>query len=74
VGGRLGVKIGDRLQVWRPGKPVRDPATGKVLRFDDSLIGEAVVTSVDDVSAEAAYTGTEPAKSGDRVKGLPKQI
>ena len=74
VGGRAGVKIGDRLQVWRPGKPVRDPATGKVLRFDDSLIGEAVVTSVDDVSAEAAYTGTEPAKSGDRVKGLPKQI
>jgi len=74
VGGRVGVKIGDRMQVWRPGKPVRDPATGKVLRFDDSLIGEAVVTSVDDVSAEAAYTGTEPAKSGDRVKGLPKQI
>jgi len=74
VGGRLGVKIGDRLQVWRSGKPVRDPATGKVLRFDDSLIGEAVVTSVDDVSAEAAYTGTEPGKAGDRVKGLPKQI
>ena len=73
VGSRNGLKGGEHLQVWRPGKPVRDPATGKILRYDDTLLGEAVVTGVEDVSSEAAYTGSETPKSGDKVKSIPKQ-
>ena len=33
AGAAKGVKTGDRLEVWRPGKPIRDPETGKVLRW-----------------------------------------
>ncbi|MEP6540539.1 MAG: CsgG/HfaB family protein, partial [Bryobacteraceae bacterium] len=46
VGSQNGVKEGDRLQVWRVGKEVRDPVSGKVLLRDDTLLGEAVITKV----------------------------
>ena len=68
VGSRAGVKPGDRMEVWRPGKPIRDPDTGKVLRYDDLPLGEAEVSSVDEVSAVAMYKGTTPVAVGDRVK------
>ena len=73
VGAHDGVKLGDRLQVWRVGKEIRDPASGKVLMRDDTLLGEAVVTSVNDISSIARYTGTEPVKIRDLVKSVPKQ-
>ncbi len=73
VGSRNGVKQGDRLQVWRAGKEVRDPATGKVLLRDDTFLGDAVVNSVNDISSIATYHGTEPVKTGDIVKSPPKQ-
>ena len=73
VGGRDGVKVGDRLQVLRPGKEVRDPSTGKLLLRNDAVLGEAVVTAVNDISSIAQYQGAEPAKIGDVVKGMPKQ-
>jgi curli biogenesis system outer membrane secretion channel CsgG len=68
IGSHLGVTPGDRVEVWRAGKPVRDPDTGKILRYDDHLIGTAVISSVDEVSAVAVYTGADPATVGDRVK------
>lgn len=68
VGSRAGAKPGDHVQVWRAGKPIRDPETGKVLRYDDTLLGEATITSVDEVSSVAAYTGAELPKPGDRIK------
>jgi curli biogenesis system outer membrane secretion channel CsgG len=73
VGARDGVKIGDHLQIWRAGKEIRDPITGKVLLRDDTLLGEAVVTAVNDVSSVAQYNGSEPVKILDVVKSLPKQ-
>ncbi len=73
VGSRNGVKQGDRLQVWRVGKEIRDPASGKVLLRDDKLLGEAVVTTVLDISCIATYQGTELVKTGDVVKSPPKQ-
>jgi hypothetical protein len=72
VGSRGGVKVGDRLQVWRIGKEIRDPATGKLLLRDDTLLGEAVVKSVSEGFSIAAYQGTEPVKTGDAVKSAPK--
>ena len=72
VGSRAGVKVTDRLQVCQAGEPVRDPANGKVLRYDDTLIGEAVVTGVNEVSSEAVFKGTETVKTGDKAKSFPK--
>jgi len=73
VGGKAGVKVGDRLQVWRKGKEIRDPETGKLLLRDDTLLGEAVVNSVSEAFSMAAYSGTEGVKTGDLVKSAPKQ-
>ena len=71
VGSRSGVKKGDRLQVSRIGKEIRDPATGKVLVRDDTLLGEAIVTEVGDEFARATYQGTEAVKVGDAVRNIP---
>lgn len=72
VGARDGVKLGDRLQVWRAGREIRDPVSDKLLMRDDTLLGEAVVTTVTDVSSIAQYKGTEPVKVRDLVKSFPK--
>lgn len=72
VGARDGVKLGDHLQVWRAGREIRDPVTGKVLMHDDTLLGEAVVTSVKDNFAIAHYSGSESVKVRDLVKSIPK--
>lgn len=68
VGSRAGVKVGDRLQVRRKIREVRDPATGKVIRALENTIGEVVVTEVDEVSAVGTYSGTTPPKVGDAVR------
>jgi len=72
VGAHDGVKLGDRLQVWRAGKEIRDPATDKVLMRNDTLLGDAVVTKVNDISSVAQYKGTEPVKIRDLVKSVAK--
>jgi curli biogenesis system outer membrane secretion channel CsgG len=73
VGAQNGVKIGDHLQVWRPGKEIRDPATDKILMRNDTLLGEAVITRVTDISSIAQYKGAEPVKVRDLVKSIPMQ-
>lgn len=73
VGAHDGVRLGDRLQVWRGGKEIRDPVNGKLLMRDDKLLGGAVVTTVNDISSVAQYTGSEPVKVRDLVKSSPKQ-
>jgi curli biogenesis system outer membrane secretion channel CsgG len=67
VGSRVGVKVGDRLQVRRKIRDVRDPATNKILRSITSRVGEVVITDVDERSAVGRYTGSVPAKVGDVV-------
>lgn len=73
VGALNGVKQGDHLRIWRPGKEIRDPATGRVLTRDDRLLGDAVVVEVENTFATAAYKGAEPVKVGDVVKGPVKE-
>lgn len=68
VGTRAGLKVGDRLQVRRKIRDVRDPATGKILRSLDSPIGEVVITEADEQSSVGAFTGTGAAKVGDIVR------
>ena len=68
VGSRAGLKVGDRLQVRRKIRDVRDPATGKIIRSIEDKLGEVLITEVDERSAVGAYTGTAPAKVGDAVR------
>jgi len=72
VGRQHGVRVGDHLQVWRAGREIKDPVTGKVLMRDDTLLGEAIVVTVNDISSIAHYIGKEPAKVLDIVKSMPK--
>lgn len=67
VGSQAGIKVGDRLQVKRTGREIRDPATGKVIRRMEDSLGEVVITEVDGQSAVGKFTGSAPAKVGDRV-------
>ncbi len=67
VGSKAGVKVGDMLDISRPVKTVKDPATGKVLKTITAKMGMAVVTEVDEQSATASYNGASPAKVGDSV-------
>ncbi|MCE5310516.1 MAG: CsgG/HfaB family protein [Acidobacteriales bacterium] len=68
VGSRAGVKVGDRLALRRPVREVKDPETGKVLRRVESNLGVVVITEVDEVSSVGTYSGTTPAKVGDRIR------
>ncbi|HEX4486897.1 MAG TPA: CsgG/HfaB family protein [Terriglobales bacterium] len=72
VGAHDGLRLGDHLQVWRAGREIRDPANNKILMRDDTLLGEAVVTTVNDISSVAQYKGSEPVKVSDLVKSFPK--
>lgn len=68
VGTRTGVKTGDRLQVSRKVREVRDPATGKVLRSVEEKLGEVVITEADEASSVGTFSGTGTPKVGDVVK------
>jgi ribosomal protein L14 len=61
------------VQIWRSGKEIHDPATGRVLTRDDALIGDAIVVSVENAFSVASYKGTQAVKIGDVVKGPIKQ-
>jgi curli biogenesis system outer membrane secretion channel CsgG len=68
VGTKNGVKVGDHLDVLRPGKQIRDPATGKVLKTIETKLGDLAITEADETSATGTYSGTTPSKVGDVVK------
>lgn len=67
VGARSGVKVGDVLQITRPVREIRDPATGKVIRRVEDSLGTVTITEVDELSSVGNYNGTTP-KVGDAVK------
>ncbi len=68
VGKKAGLKVGDIVDISRPVRVVKDPATGKVLKSITDKIGSATVTEVDDDSATATFSGAGAAKVGDAVK------
>jgi curli biogenesis system outer membrane secretion channel CsgG len=68
VGKKAGVKVGDKLEVSRAVRTVKDPTTGKVLKSITDKIGVDTVTEVDDDSATITLAGGGPAKVGDIVK------
>ena len=68
VGKNQGLNVGDMLAIERVVKEVKDPATGQVLRVITQPIGSAKITSVDDRSAMAEFSGVGHPKVGDAVK------
>ncbi len=68
VGTRAGVKVGDKLQLRRKIRDVRDPATGKILRSIEDKIGEVTITEADEGSAVGTFSGAGAPKVGDVVK------
>jgi curli biogenesis system outer membrane secretion channel CsgG len=68
VGKKAGLHVGDVVDVSRPVRVVKDPATGKVLKSITDKIGSATVTEVDDDSATATFAGAGAAKVGDAIK------
>ena len=67
VGSRAGVKVGDHLGVFRQGRQIKDPATGKVLKTIETKLGDVTITEVEETSSTGTYTG-QAAKVGDAVR------
>jgi curli biogenesis system outer membrane secretion channel CsgG len=67
VGSKSGVHKGDKLDVRRKVREVKDPATGKVLRRIEDSVGSLTITDVDADSAVGKFSGTGTAKVGDAV-------
>ena len=70
LGSSGGVKVGAEYEVMRPGREVRDPATGRVLRRITTRVGTLKITSADEQSATGTMTGG-PAMVGDCVGACP---
>ncbi|HET6180197.1 MAG TPA: CsgG/HfaB family protein [Candidatus Sulfotelmatobacter sp.] len=68
IGRNSGVQVGDTIDISRPVRTVKDPATGKVIKTVTNMMGTATITEVDSDSATANYTGSAPAKVGDAAK------
>jgi len=68
IGTQAGVKVGDALEIQRPIRTIKDPATGKVIKTLADKVGTVTVMEADDQSATATFNGTLPPKVGDAVK------
>ena len=68
VGSTAGVKVGDKLEITRVTRTIKDPATGKPLRTIESTVGTMIVASADANSAAGKFSGSGTAKVGDKVK------
>jgi len=68
LGKIAGVRVGDKLIVFRTGKEIKDPASGRVLRRTDAQIGDVTITEVDDESSVGTFNGAADVKVGDHVK------
>jgi len=67
VGSKTGVKVGDVLGIFRQGRQIKDPATGKVLKTVVTKVGDVTITEVEDTSSTGTYEG-QPPKVGDAVR------
>ncbi len=70
VGTAGGVRIGTEYVVVRPGREIKDPATGNVLRRETAPVGKIKITTADERSATGTLTG-DPAHVGDCVGACP---
>jgi hypothetical protein len=71
VGRSGGARVGDTVNITRPGRTITDPQTKKVLRTIMDTVGTARITEVDDVSATATIVGTAAPRVGDQIRRAP---
>jgi len=71
VGTTAGIRVGAEYDVVRPGREIKDPATGRVLRRMTTPVGKLKITQADAESATGTLTGG-PAQVGDCVGACPK--
>jgi hypothetical protein len=62
------VRVGDTIEITRPGRQILDPQTKQVLRTIVDTVATARVTEVDDLSATATLNGTATIQVGDQVR------
>jgi len=62
------LKIGDKLDINRAVRQIKDPTTGKVLKTVTNKVGEGTVTEIDADSATLSFSGSGSAKVGDVAK------
>jgi curli biogenesis system outer membrane secretion channel CsgG len=70
VGAKVGLKVGDQLNVERVTKEIKDPSRGAVIRRLSSTVGVIRITDVDDISAVAVPVSGLGFKVGDAVKTI----
>ncbi len=70
VGASAGVKKGASYDVIRPGREIKDPATGRVIRRVTTPVGTLTITEVGPDYAVGQVSGG-PAKAGDCVGTCP---
>lgn len=72
MGSRAGVKVGDKLEVARQGREIRDPETGRVIKRVTDTVGILEITDVEDLSATGKFSGPLPPQVGDLVRSPEK--
>ena len=72
VGTTNGVRVGTEYAVVRPGREIKDPATGRVLRRTTTAVGKLKITSADETSAVGTLSGG-PSQVGDCVGSCPNK-
>jgi curli biogenesis system outer membrane secretion channel CsgG len=68
IGKNQGLKVGDTVAIEHFVKEVKDPDTGAVIRRVTQPLGTARITSVDDRTSVATFSGVGQPKVGDAVK------
>jgi len=66
-----GVEVGDRFEVFRIVKEIKDPVTHEVLDSEVAKLGEMLVVSVRDKIAVGTYTGSGAAAGNAARKIMP---
>jgi curli biogenesis system outer membrane secretion channel CsgG len=72
VGTSKGVRVGTEYAVVRPGREIKDPATGRVIRRTTTPVGKLKIASADEESAVGTMTGG-PSQVGDCVGTCPNK-
>ena len=65
VGTNGGVAVGDKFEIKRVVREVKDPATGRVIRRVEETSGTALITEVDELSAVGRFSGAGAPEVGD---------
>lgn len=63
-----GLFVGESLDAFKPGKPVLDPDTGVQLGVEETVIGQVVLSEVEDARSKGAYSGGGSLQPGDLLK------